>query len=928
MLPVGFSLLGMQILSVALKNFKSHRDRYLEFQIGTNAICGENGAGKTSILEAIAWTLFDYSSYNKSELIRKGAASSQASVTFISSQDHRTYRVRRCTSKGYEIYDPQAKVNLEIRRVEEEVLPWLQAHLGVPTHTKLADLFANTIGIPQGTFTADFLKTAEQRKRVFDPILKVEEYKKVYKDSLRLENYAKAQVTELERTIADLEARLSDWQTLQETYDRCVIEVQQDEQALQELTQHLAVLTQQLTVLEAEAKSLQAYRETLQRLTTQISSQMQLKETHQQLLAKAQVAAQVCQNNQVSYETYQAAERELQALAQQQKQVQSLQKQREICQQQLNHLALQLAESQGRLQRLAMLEQELQALAPLAQQQQVLETELAEIDRRIQACLADRRDRQLLSRQQQEQQMRLAQVTTVCERLQALAPVVTAIPDLEAQVERYQAQLARLGAAQQFEAELRTLLAWGEGERDRFLAQIAAIKTTFQTSPQATLFPSPLREQILATLATGEMLSGDLLSQLAQIYADLHSQTDAQQLQAQLAAAQQALNEAYDRRAQWQALPDYQAQQAQIQTTLQQLATRLAELDAQLAQEADLHNQRDRCLTELQALNDPRGQIALRQQELQHRETIAQTYAQQQAQQSPLMAQLADLEQQLATFADLDDRLEHQSRIKQAYQAGYLLFIENKKEAEQQADYQAIYDQICAQLQQLQAEKDDIQSCYDRQLEQHDAPRLAALEREITAANDRKNQLLGGLPAKRENCQRLATELERRAAIAAQLDQTRQELAQRQRIRQFISDARQIYNLAGPRITQYYLTEISREADRLFRELLNRETVALEWTSDYEIRVQEAGHWRSFKSLSGGEQMCAALAVRLALLRTLAEIDIAFFDEPTTNMDRQRRQQLAEALANLRSFRQLFVISHDDTFENLTENVIRIQRDS
>jgi exonuclease SbcC len=104
--------------------------------------------------------------------------------------------------------------------------------------------------------------------------------------------------------------------------------------------------------------------------------------------------------------------------------------------------------------------------------------------------------------------------------------------------------------------------------------------------------------------------------------------------------------------------------------------------------------------------------------------------------------------------------------------------------------------------------------------------------------------------------------------------------------------------------------------------------VALAWTEDYEIRIQEGGHWRGFKSLSGGEQMCAALAIRLALLKVLVEIDIAFFDEPTTNMDQNRRHQLAESLSHLRSFQQLFVISHDDAFEQMTENIIRVNRES
>lgn len=74
--------------------------------------------------------------------------------------------------------------------------------------------------------------------------------------------------------------------------------------------------------------------------------------------------------------------------------------------------------------------------------------------------------------------------------------------------------------------------------------------------------------------------------------------------------------------------------------------------------------------------------------------------------------------------------------------------------------------------------------------------------------------------------------------------------------------------------------------------------------------------------------MCAALAVRLALLKVLVDINIAFFDEPTTNMDELRRRQLAEALGHLKSFHQLFVISHDDTFESVTENIIRVERAS
>ncbi|NJM56597.1 MAG: AAA family ATPase [Synechococcales cyanobacterium RU_4_20] len=188
------------------------------------------------------------------------------------------------------------------------------------------------------------------------------------------------------------------------------------------------------------------------------------------------------------------------------------------------------------------------------------------------------------------------------------------------------------------------------------------------------------------------------------------------------------------------------------------------------------------------------------------------------------------------------------------------------------------------------------------------------------------DQMNGALPGQQQELHRLSQELEQRSQWAEQREQLQQTLGNKQRILQFVSDARRIYNQSGPRITQFYLNEIVREGDRLFRELINRQNAALNWTQDYEIQIQEGSVWRSFKTLSGGEQMAAALAVRLALLKVLADLDIAFFDEPTTNMDKPRREQLAEALSQLKAFSQLFVISHDDTFETITDSVIRVER--
>jgi DNA repair protein SbcC/Rad50 len=136
---------------------------------------------------------------------------------------------------------------------------------------------------------------------------------------------------------------------------------------------------------------------------------------------------------------------------------------------------------------------------------------------------------------------------------------------------------------------------------------------------------------------------------------------------------------------------------------------------------------------------------------------------------------------------------------------------------------------------------------------------------------------------------------------------------------------RDLLRKAGPFITEAHLQSISMEANQLYRDITGNPMVSLRWDMGYEIMLEEDGHERSFASLSGGEQMAAALSVRLALLKELSDLRIAFFDEPTTNMDEERRRNLAQQIGRIKDFDQLFVISHDDAFEGFTDRVVSVK---
>ena len=88
----------MQILSIHLKNIKSHRDTELSFSPGINVLSGPNGAGKSTVFEAIGYALFgvdarDFVS-NVDRFLTIGTKKGEITVIFRT-DDGETWRVSR-----------------------------------------------------------------------------------------------------------------------------------------------------------------------------------------------------------------------------------------------------------------------------------------------------------------------------------------------------------------------------------------------------------------------------------------------------------------------------------------------------------------------------------------------------------------------------------------------------------------------------------------------------------------------------------------------------------------------------------------------------------------------------------------------------------------------------------------------------------------
>ena len=145
----------------------------------------------------------------------------------------------------------------------------------------------------------------------------------------------------------------------------------------------------------------------------------------------------------------------------------------------------------------------------------------------------------------------------------------------------------------------------------------------------------------------------------------------------------------------------------------------------------------------------------------------------------------------------------------------------------------------------------------------------------------------------------------------------------------------QVFKNVSAQLSERFREEISLRADRIYRTIAESDE-ELYWGENYQIVLKDMydGNLRerTDDQLSGGQMMSAVVALRLALLQTIGA-RIAFFDEPTSNLDATRRENLAQAFRAIDVGReevtehwydQLFLVSHDVAFSEITDQMINL----
>jgi len=1011
----------MKILKLHLTNIKSYDNTTIEFEPGTNSIHGENGAGKTTILEAIGWALFDFLPYSQDEFLREGAKYGTVSVTFVP-PDGREYQVIRQIKKSPPWYVLDLETGYRVAEGSADVKEWLKKVMGLQDEMDLGEIFENAVGVPQGALCAPFLMTSSKRKDTFNAMLHLEEYKTAF-DNLR----------ETDRYIQDQLLALGNWQETLKVFRDRIPELEEKihglanennriDDELRTCENDLASVREIKRQLEQKQKQIEALEGEHRRHEERINSLRDHLAKARQDLERSKQARDILLRTREGHLAYERAVQERRELEPQLETYRQLCQNLQLRQSDRNHLNAEIKEKQAELNNalsaqeiLPRLQSKVDELRKIQKEHQQLTIEVSQL-RALETRHAD------ITQKLSSLDAELKNCKQTIQVIEQKRPLAEKLPALRKEYDSVQSQLSAAEGAKEKLNDLRKKYSSIEKEIVTLSAEITKLESEISSiellqKESANLLQLRNRKNLLQErqkemeikiskleqrleldvpycplnrddclhIQQGER-NCDLLSQQIQeakseletIIQDLQSTEQsiqhAEAAQAKLFEAEKA-KAAYDPKL--YNLQIRQQEKATLEKDLRELINQVEQIpslqssfehiksEVEAAEQADkefhklpvieekisnltrqieeLREEQKQITEQIKDLSSKKQLVDKLEKRLQDKDTfeekltkaklLVEHLPETRASLESLKRDLQNLEkviEQLNSQIDDMKHLEQSDKELQAiihkYEPEHKQYISNEQLAMQLEEkdaqvskLQSEIDGTVKQLEEINAQLEKATKTWNRQDLEDAELKIEKLNADISSLRTQKANNL-------KQISNLEQELSDYQEKSREYDRVQQDIQKFEKIKQILQHIRNTIKSAQEPIAKSLIYGISLEARNIFCEIMGDHSQRLEWTDDYEIRLERGSERLTFQQMSGGEQMSAALAVRLALLKRLSEINIAFLDEPTQNMDTTRRMNLADQVVSLKGFEQLFVISHDDTFEQKMDRAIIVSK--
>ncbi|HBY20546.1 MAG TPA: hypothetical protein DEG71_05980 [Clostridiales bacterium] len=868
---------NMKIKRIELFNIKKYDEVVIELSDGVNFISGKNGAGKTTIIESIGFALFDYkiSRQNFDQyFIRKGEKKGQVRVFFVDKNGEEYIADRKISVSGagntWSIKKSDNTEEIAIVSKDEEVRAWLKDHLDFYIDDNISDIYTNIISVPQGEFSVAFLESERTRKGIFDPIFKLESYRRAY-DNIQLEKGIAVNIRDLEN---DINIKLGETKKL----DELEIEYQNLRNKDKIEKDLYTVIKKNFENLKIEYESLDKKKKTFEKLENDKKiAELQLEKLLGYIMQKerdinnSKKALNLIRENESKYTEYLKIEVD-----------------RKVCEEKFKEFlsakeALMQIDKRIESGKSKIDEKEkfmnIQRLELLKKKDELIEQN-TEIERLKQIVINKAED---VVKLENELKSMKVNVEYISESIMKMTHLKKDILKLLKSFEQPKKELNRIEdikkAAKGIEDD--------ESVNENILANVNIIKTKANELISSKFDESKSSDEEIKKITNEiESLRQSIILRMQSISLDVIDEDEMFRIYKQ---KYEEMSKIYT-----DASMEAGKQKTEIDQRQKQLDKEKVEYQAKQSKIKEEEEEKNKWLQALEKLGSDKEKMT------------------------------ADIQK----YKDIEiKKLEMDNKISQLKPA-YELYIINKVEAGKYdtlvSEHKAFVTDKAEKdevLRKIVTELEEVAKTFDKDKYETEKYKYEIAKQEIIKKEEQLKTL------EQQNA-KYNKEVEYLKGVKKTIKEDEVKIKKMQKINEVIRKIRNIIKSAPDHISEILIKRISNKASEIYSKIAI-DSSKLEWEKNYELVLYDilggTEIRKEFKQLSGGEQITAALAIRLAMLELMTKIGIGILDEPTINMDASRRERLAEVIESVGSnFRQLIIVSHDDTFQSVTENVVEL----
>jgi exonuclease SbcC len=279
----------MILKEIVIRNFKSHSNTRIKFEKGINLIAGRNGAGKSSILEAILVALYGIRPpMRKDDLLQVGTSEYTIDLRF--EMNGRDYRIIRRSSGNSEL---QGEFYLEGDRKINE---WVERNIS-PFH-----VFTGAVYVRQGEIEA-IISDESGREKIIRKITRIEDYENAWKnlgqvirelkgemdkymEILKQKEDAERRFKEKVQEIEKYKVEIGDCQGKLEKLRIEHEKVLEEKRVFDEFKREMEKLKEQVLRLEGEIKGMKQRLEVLQSQKEELEvKSMEIREKYEKMIS-------------------------------------------------------------------------------------------------------------------------------------------------------------------------------------------------------------------------------------------------------------------------------------------------------------------------------------------------------------------------------------------------------------------------------------------------------------------------------------------------------------------------------------------------------------------------------------------------------------------------------------------------------------------